>query len=186
MDDNSIVELYLRRDEDAVKQTAEKYGNRLRALAYGIVDDRQTAEECENDTYMQAWNTIPPHEPRIYLYAFLARITRHVSLNRCRDRDRLKRKAFICELSDEMEQCIPAVDDTARCIDDIMLSKAINSFLGALDEEKRNIFVRRYWYCDSIEQLAELFSTSKHNVSVRLFRIRERLRKYLVKKGVYL
>ena len=95
MDDRSIVALYLRRDETAIRQTAEKYGRRLRALAYGIVNDLQTAEECENDTYMEAWNTIPPHEPSDHFYAFLARITRHISLNRCRDRDRLKRGAFI-------------------------------------------------------------------------------------------
>ena len=106
MDDNRIVELYFLRDETAILQTSEKYGNRLRSLAYGIVNDRQTAEECENDTYMEAWNLIPPHEPRSYLYAFLARITRHISLNFCRDRSRLKRSAFICELSAEMEQCI--------------------------------------------------------------------------------
>ena len=103
MDDRGIVALYLRRDETAIWQTAEKYGHRLRALAYGIVNDLQTAEECENDTYMEAWHTIPPHEPSDYFYAFLARITRHISLNRCRDRDRLKRSAFISELSAEME-----------------------------------------------------------------------------------
>ena len=106
MDDSRIVELYLLRDETAIKQTTEKYGSRLRSLAYGIVNDSQTAEECENDTYMEAWNTIPPHEPRSYLYAFLARITRHISLNYCRDRSRLKRSAFICELSVEIEQCM--------------------------------------------------------------------------------
>lgn len=111
MDDRGIVALYLRRDETAIRQTAEKYGSRLRTLAYRIVNDLQTAEECENDTYMEAWNTIPPHEPSDYFYAFLARITRHISLNRCRDRDRLKRSAFICELSAEMEQCIPAPDN---------------------------------------------------------------------------
>lgn len=105
LDDNRIVELYLLRDETAIKQTTEKYGSRLRSLACGIVNDQQTAEECENDTYMEAWNTIPPHEPRSYLYAFLARITRHISLNCCRDRNRLKRSAFICELSAELEQC---------------------------------------------------------------------------------
>ena len=101
MDDRSIVALYLRRDETAIRQTAEKYGSRLRALAYGIVNDLQTAEECENDTYMEAWHTIPPHEPSDHFYAFLARITRHISLNCCRDRSRLKRSAFICELSVE-------------------------------------------------------------------------------------
>lgn len=90
VDDNGIVALYLLRDEAAIRQTAEKYGGRLRALAYGIVRDPQTAEECENDAYLEAWRSIPPHEPRDYLYAFLARITRHISLNRCRDRGRLK------------------------------------------------------------------------------------------------
>ena len=103
MDDRSIVALYLRRDETAIRQTAEKYGSRLRTLAYGIVNDLQTAEECENDTYMEAWRTIPPHEPGDHFYAFLARITRHISLNCCRDRSRLKRSAFICELSAEMD-----------------------------------------------------------------------------------
>lgn len=136
LDDNRIVELYLLRDETAIKQTTEKYGSRLRSLAYGIVKDQQTAEECENDTYMKAWNTIPPHEPRSYLYAFLARITRHISLNCCRDRSRLKRNAFICELSAEMEQCIPAPDDVECRIDDMALSDAINGFLSKLDEEK--------------------------------------------------
>ena len=93
MDDRSIVALYLRRDETAVRQPAEKYGSRLRTLAYGIVNDLQTAEECENDTYMEAWRTIPPHEPSDHIYAFLARLTRHISLTCCRDRSRQKRSA---------------------------------------------------------------------------------------------
>ena len=112
MDDSRIVELYLSRDETAVAHTAEKFGSRLRALSYGIVRDHQTAEECENDTYLEAWNSIPPHEPRSYLYSFLLRITRHLSLNCCRNRSRLKRRAFLCELNTELEQCIPAPDDS--------------------------------------------------------------------------
>lgn len=86
MDDTRIVDLYLQRNESAIRESAEKYGARLRFLADGIVCDRQTAEECENDTYLNAWNAIPPHEPRQYLYAFLARITRHLALNACRSR----------------------------------------------------------------------------------------------------
>lgn len=151
MDDNKIVGLYLLRDETAIKQTSDKFGNRLRSLAYGIVNDRQTAEECENDTYMEAWSIIPPHEPRSYLYAFLARITRNISLNCCRERSRLKRSAFICELSTEMEECIPAPDDVECRIDDMAFGEAINGFLSTLGEEKRNIFIRRYWYMDSID-----------------------------------
>lgn len=186
MDDNKIVELYLLRDETAIRQTAEKYGSRLRALAYGIVNDRQTAEECENDTYMEAWNTIPPHEPRSYLYAFLARITRHKSLNCCRDRSRLKRSALICELSTEMEQCIPAPDDMACRVDDLALRKAINGFLGKLDEEKRNIFIRRYWYLDSVADISKRFALSESKVKTTLFRCRNQLREHLKKEGCML
>ncbi len=183
MEDNRIVELYLLRDEAAIRQTAEKFGSRLRSLAYGIVHDRQTAEECENDTYLEAWNAIPPHEPRSYLYAFLARITRHLSLNCCRDRSRLKRSAFLCELSAEMEQCIPAPDDVERRIDDMALSRAINGFLSKLDEEKRTIFLRRYWYLDSIVDISRRFGLSKSKVKTTLFRCRGQLREYLKKEG---
>lgn len=183
LDDNRIVELYLLRDETAIKQTTEKYGSRLRSLAYGIVNDQQTAEECENDTYVEAWNTIPPHEPRSYLYAFLARITRHISLNCCRDRSRLKRSAFICELSAEMEQCIPAPDDAECRIDDMALSETLNKFLSTLDAEKRNIFVRRYWYLDSIADISKRFALSESKVKTTLYRCRSRLREHLEKEG---
>jgi len=183
LDDNRIVALYLLRDETAISLTAEKYGGRLCALAYGIVNDRQTAEECENDTYMEAWRIIPPHEPRSYLYAFLARITRHISLNCCRDRGRLKRSAFICELSAEMEQCIPAPDDTACRIDDMALGEAINGFLGKLGEEKRNVFIRRYWYLDSIADISERYALSESKIKTMLFRCRNQLREQLEKEG---
>lgn len=183
MDDDKIVELYLRRDETAIRQTAEKFGSRLRALAYGIVGDLQTAEECENDTYMEAWNLIPPHEPESYLYAFLARITRHISLNRCRERSRLKRSALLCGLSTEMEQCIPAPDDVTCRIDDIALREAINGFLSTLGEEKRNVFLRRYWYLDSIAAISKRFAMSEGKVKTMLFRSRRRLRDYLEKEG---
>lgn len=183
MDDDRIVTLYLLRDEVAVKQTAEKYGGRLRSLAYGIVNDRQTAEECENDTYMEVWNTIPPHEPRSYLYAFLARITRHISLNCCRDRTRLKRSAFICELSAELEQCIPAPDDIACRMEDMALGEILNQFLGTLSDEKRNIFIRRYWYMDSISAISKCFGLSESKIKTTLFRCRNQLREQLEKEG---
>ncbi len=186
LDDNRIIELYLLRDETAIEQTTEKYGTRLRSLAYGIVNDPQTAEECENDTYMEAWNTIPPHEPRSYFYAFLARIIRHISLNCCRNRSRLKRKAFICELSTEMEQCIPAPDDFQCRIDDMALRNAINGFLSKLNEEKRNIFVRRYWYLDSVADISKRFALSESKVKTTLCRCRCQLREHLEKEGYIL
>ena len=183
MEDGRIVELYLQRDETAIEQTSAKYGIRLRGLAYGIVRDRQAAEECENDTYLQAWNSIPPHEPKDYFYAFLARIARHISLNFCRDRSRLKRSAFLCELTAEMEECIPAPDDAQCRLDDIVFGEAINGFLRTLSEETRNLFVRRYWYLDSVSDLAKRFSLSESNVKTMLFRCRNRLREHLEKEG---
>lgn len=183
MDDGIIIKLFFERDETAIRHTSDKYGNRLRSLSHSIVKDKQTAEECENDTYMEAWNTIPPHEPRSYLYAFLARIIRHISLNCCRDRSRLKRSAFICELSAEMEQCIPAPDDVQCRIDDIAFASAINEFLSQMDGEKRNIFVRRYWYLDSIADISERFALSQSKIKTTLFRCRNGLREYLEKEG---
>ena len=186
LDDIQIVELFLQRDENAVKQASDRFGSRLRSLAYGIVQDLQTAEECENDTYMEAWNSIPPHEPRHYLYAFLARITRHLALNCCRDRSRLKRSAFICELSEEMEQCIPAPDDLECRIEDMVLSEAINVFLGKLDREKRNVFLRRYFYLDSIADIAKRYALTESKVTAMLFRCRKQLREHLIKEGYVL
>ena len=186
MDDRGIVALYLRRDETAVRQTAEKYGSRLRTLAYGIVNDLQTAEECENDTYMEAWRTIPPHEPSDHFYAFLARITRHISLNCCRDRERLKRSAHLCELSAEMEQCLPAPDDAACRLEENELREAINGFLAKLPEEQRNLFLRRYWYLDSISDIARRFACSESKVKTTLLRCRKRLREHLEEGGYIL
>lgn len=186
MDDAKIVELFLLRDEAALQHTSEKYGKRILGLAYGIVKDRETAEECENDTYLEAWNRIPPHEPKSYFYAFLARITRHISLDVCRSCNRLKRSAFVCELSDELEQCVPASDNCEAHMDTRALAEAINGFLGTLSPEKRKIFLRRYWSMDSIADISKRFSISESKVKVSLFRSRDALRQYLEKEGYIL
>ena len=183
MDDSTIVDLYLQRDEAAIQVTTEKYGHRLRSLAYGFVENLQTAEECENDTYLEAWKSIPPHEPRGYLYPFLARITRHIALDFCRSRTRLKRNAYLCELTTEMEQCIPAPDDNLCRLEEAELAAAINSFLATLGAEERNIFLRRYWFLDSIPSIAFRFGCSESKVKSRLYRSRNRLRVYLIKEG---
>ena len=109
MEDRDIVALYLRRDEGAIKCTAEKYGSRLRALALGITGDRQSAEECENDAYLAAWSSIPPKRPEDHFFPFLARIVRDQALNLCRGRTAQKRSARVEELSRELEQCLPFV-----------------------------------------------------------------------------
>ena len=183
MDDGKIVDLYLERDETAISLTAEKYSSKLRRIAYNITESLQAAEECENDTYLKAWNSIPPHEPRDYLFAFLARITRHIALDFCKERSRLKRSAFICELSEELEQCISSPDDTQCCVETTVLSDVINGFLATLSEEKRNIFVRRYWYMDSVPAIARLYGISQSKVKSILFRTRNQLREHLIKEG---
>jgi len=183
MEDLLIVQLYLQRNEAALAHTAEKYGSRLRNLAYTITEDRLSAEECENDTYLQAWNSIPPHEPVNYLYAFLARITRHISLNICRERSALKRSGHILSLTDELSQCLPAVNDVHRQLEEKALLETIHAFLAGQKEEKRNIFLRRYWFLDSVEQISQRFSISQSKVKTSLHRSRAELRKFLEKEG---
>lgn len=183
MEDRGIVELYLQRDSRAIEKTQEKYGGRLRELSFNITFDAGAAEECENDTYLAAWNSIPPHEPVSYLYAFLARITRHLSLNVCRDRRRLKRGGYVVRLSRELEECIPSPDNAQCRLDEEELKAAINGFLATLSEEKRNIFLRRYWYLDSVTSIAERYGIGESKVKMTLQRARGKLRDYLIKEG---
>ena len=183
MEDDKIVQLYLNRDEGAIQFSSEKYGSRLRTLSLGITSDLQTSEECENDTYLQAWNLIPPNEPRTFLYAFLARIARHISIDRCRERASLKRDGYIVELSEEMEMCLPATEDVESRIAEEELGKAISNYLHTISQEKRVIFVRRYFYLDSIAEISKRCAITESKVKSSLFRTRNDLREYLIKEG---
>ena len=183
MEDSLIVDLYLQRSEDAITRTAARYGTRLRNISINIVGDDQTAEECENDTYLQAWNTIPPNEPRNYLFAFLARIIRHISIDCCRYRERLCRAGFVQELSNELQCCIPGSEDVESRMDAIALGECISAFLRRQPEQMRNVFIRRYWYLDSIEEICRRYSISQSKAKSMLFRCRNNLRKHLVKEG---
>ena len=179
MDDSRIVDLFLERNEDAVSECAAKYGFRLKNLSLGIVGNDETAEECENDTYMQAWSSIPPNEPREHLFSYLACIIRRLSIDHCRREMRLKRNAELVSLSNELEECIPSADKVERCIDDKEFVAELNRFLTSLSEEKRALFIRRYFYTDSIEKLCGTFSMSASKVTSMLFRMRRSLRKSL-------
>ena len=183
MTDSEIVELYLARDEAALAHTSARYGAQLRGLAYGILDDMPSAEECENDTYLAAWNSIPPHEPRTWLFAYLARITRHLSLDRCRAGGRDKRSAHLEELTAELANCIPARESTEAQMDAKELAAAISAFLHTLPEEKRDVFLRRYWYFDSVAALAKRMGWSESRVKTTLHRLRNALRDHLQKEG---
>lgn len=184
MNDEEIVKLYLSRDENAIRQSKEKYGRRIFNISKNITADDFTAEEVENDTYFRAWENIPPKEPYTYLFAFLARIARNLSLTFCRERGRLKRSAHIVELSEEMEECLPAVGGVEEAAEGDMLIELINGFLFSKSEEKRNIFMRRYWFLDSVESIAERYGLSQSNVKTSLHRMREELREYLEKEGI--
>ena len=183
MEDSQIVDLFLARDEGAIGHTEARYGSRLRNIACGIVRDAGTAEECENDTYLQAWNSIPPNAPRNYLFAFLARIIRHISIDRCRYAQRLCRSACIQELSAELQTCVPGTDDIERRMEAIALGQVISAFLRTQPEQTRNVFIRRYWYIDSIAEISHRFSISQSKAKSMLLRCRNHLRKYLEKEG---
>lgn len=183
MDDNMIVDLFLKKDELAISATAEKYGVRLRTISHRITGDNSTSEECENDTYFEAWKCIPPNEPRTYLFAFLSKIIRNISINRCLERERLKRKAYIVELSEEIEQCIPSPNNVESHLDRAELERVISDFLHLQSKEKRIIFMHRYFYLDSISAIAKRFGYSESKIKTMLFRMRDDLRKYLIKEG---
>lgn len=185
MEDNRIVDLYLLRWEDAIAQTAAKYGCRLRRISLGIVQDLETAEECENDTYLQAWNRIPPSKPYGYLFPFLARMIRNISIDICRNRSALKRSGFMVELTAEMEQCIPASDDPAAEVDRKLLGEIISRYLRTLSPEKRVVFLRRYWYMESVSVIAKELGIGESKVKTMLFRCRKGLRSFLEKEGYY-
>ena len=186
MEDEKIVQLFFLRDETALKYTADKYGSRLRSLSFGITSDEQTAEECENDTYLEAWDRIPPNEPKTYFYAFLARIVRHISIDRCRERKSLKRDAHIVELTDELATCLPASDGVESKMDAKMLGESISRYLLTISDEKQVMFMRRYFYLDSITEISSRLSISESKVKTSLFRIRNSLRDYLIKEGYML
>lgn len=183
MEDSQIVDLYLQRSQDAIARTAEHYGAKLKGISMNIVKDLQTAEECENDTYLQAWNSIPPNEPRSYLFAFLARIIRHISIDCCRYRERLCRKGFVQELSDELLCCIPENQDVESRMDAIALGECISGFLRKQPALPRNVFIRRYWYLDSVEEICRRYDISQSKAKSILFRCRNNLRNHLRKEG---
>lgn len=179
MEDEEIVDLFLARDETALGKTSEKYGKRLRSIAFRICGDMTAAEECENDTYLKAWDSIPPHEPRSYLFSFLAKITRCTALDRVK-KDARERTS---ELTSELENTLPSPNDVEQRLDGKLLSEAISGFLRTQSAEKRNIFLRRYWFMDPISEISKRYSISEGKIKSVLFRTRNELYKYLTEEG---
>ena len=182
MEDMQIITLFLARNEDAIRHTDDTYGRRLYHLADGILRSGQDAEESVSDTYLKAWNTIPPRRPQ-HLFAYLAKICRNFSLDRLDWKNAAKRKAEVVSLTQEMELCIP---DTSRdsAAEGREITRALNAFLGTLTQENRRLFVRRYWYVDTVAEIAQRYNMSESKVKTRLHRIREKLRVYLMQEGI--
>ena len=183
MEDRKIVDLYFERSETAISETQKKYGKYCYSIAYNILSSSLDAEECENDTYLRAWEAIPPERPRL-LKSFLGRITRNLAFDRY-DRDHALKRGGSTELAlEELSECIPSSDDGRDVSDEIALSEAINRFLGALPKQTRIVFLRRYWYLYSISDIAKDLGLSESNVKVMLMRTRRKFKDHLEKEGI--
>lgn len=182
MEDAKIIALYWARNEDAIAQTDAEYGRKLYALANRLLQNHEDAEESVSDTYMKTWNSIPPGRPA-YFYAFLASICRHLSINKLDWKQAAKRKAEVISLTQEMELCIP---DTSRerILEGREIGRILNSFLEGLPKESRLIFLRRYWYADTIPEIAERYGISESKVKMQLSRTKAKLKRHLQQEGI--
>lgn len=183
MDDSQIVALFWNRDERAIKETALKYGQYCFSIANHILNNQQDAEECVNDTYQGAWTSIPPNKPEV-LATYLGKITRRLSLKILRNKDANKRGNGEVSLSlEELASCLPTVDNVMQNIEFNEVVAILNSFLAALPVNERRVFVRRYWYANSINEICKQYGFSKSKVESMLHRTRKKLKKTLEQEG---
>lgn len=182
MEDAKIIDLYFARSEEAICQTDAAYGKRLFSLADRILRNAQDSEESVSDTYLKTWETIPPKRPA-YFYAYLAKICRSFALGKLDWKTAAKRKADVVSLTDEMALCIPDQRKEAE-MSGKEIGRAMNGFLENLSQESRVIFLRRYWFCDSIAEIAERYGISESKVKMRLHRTRKQLADFLNKEGI--
>jgi len=182
MNDEKIIDLYWKRSEDAIMETDRAYGLKLHGLAERIVRCFEDAQECLNDTYWTTWKTVPPKRPQ-YFFAYLAKICRNFAFGKLDWKNAAKRNAEIVALSDELALCIP--DESAqRQSEGKEIGRVLNQFLLTLKQENRLIFLRRYWYCDTIEEISQRYGISEGKVKTCLHRTRGRLRTYLEEEGI--
>ena len=182
MNDSEIIDLFYMRSERAIMELAAKYGNVCSKVAKNILNNIRDAEECVNDAYLGAWNTIPPQNPNP-LRTYICRIVRNLSIKKYHANTSVKRNSFYDAALDELEECVPSSENVEAEISAKELTRQIDYFLNTLDAESRILFVRRYWYAYSIWELAEQFGLKSNTVSVRLSRIRDKLRDYLKGEG---
>ena len=182
MDDKQLVELFIRRDENALSETKDKYGTYCRYIADNILDDKLDSEECVQDTLTAAWNSIPPQKPKS-LKAYLARLTRNNALNRLKRQAAQKRGSNAKQQAlDELSDC--AVPDTPETeFDEKLLRELINRFVQSLSRKQRTVFIKRYWFLCTPEQISRECAMSVNSVNTMLSRVRRQLKEYLSKEG---
>ncbi len=185
MEDFEIIDLYNSRNERAIKETQDKYGRMLHSISYNILFNNMDSEEMVNDTYNKAWNAIPPESPT-YLGAYLARITRNLSINLWKSKRALKRYDGVELLLSELEDCIPSNESLEDILETKEITKAIDNWLGSLGKDDRVLFLKRYWYGESLNSLAKEAGTSANKLAGRIYRLRESLRKFLEKEGIFI
>lgn len=180
MEESRIIDLLFARNEQAIAALERNFGKPLHRLAMNILGDRRDADESVNDTYLAVWNTIPPQRPSP-LAAFVYRIGKHIALKRLRENTAEKRRGNFDLSMEELEGCIPGpcLEDTVSARE---LGQAIDRYLATLSPENRRIFLRRYWYGDSVKQIAAAFALTENAISLRLMRCREGLRAFLEKE----
>lgn len=183
VEDDKIINLFWTRDQTAIQETSTKYGSKLHRLAVNILRNHEDAEESVSDTYLSAWNTMPPQRPT-YFFAFLAKLCRFSAYGKLDWKTAQKRRAEVVELSAELETCIPDAAAQAA-FDGQELGELLNTFLGTLTEEKRLIFMRRYWFEDSIRDIAMRYRIGQSKVKTSLLRTRTDLRKFLEEEGIH-
>ena len=182
MTDSQIIELYWARSEEAITQTDAVYGKKLHTLADRIVRNFEDAQECVSDTYLKAWDTIPPQRPS-YFFAYLAKICRNFALGVLDWKSAAKRKGEVVTLTAEMEACIPDPAHERR-LEGEELGQVLNRFLESLPYESRVIFLRRYWYLDTVAEIADRYGMTQSKVKTQLYRTRAKLHAFLEKEGV--
>ena len=183
MEDSKIIELLYERSEQAIVELSKKYGDTCHKIAVNILKNDSDAEECVNDTYLGAWNTIPPQNPSSLL-AYICRIVRNLSIKRYHKNTAKKRNSYYDVALDELENCLPSTTNLQDEVNANELAELLDDFLDGLNKNDRVMFVRRYWFSDSISDIAAMFKMSNRAVTVRLSRTREKLRQYLTQKGV--
>ena len=183
MDDNEIIELYWARKEAAIEETSLKYGGLCTSIAQNILSNYEDSKECVNDTYFAVWNAIPDARPNIFS-AFIGRITRNLALKKYEYISASKRNPAAITSFEELGDCVSGIDSVESEAESKQVESMIDKFLWQQREEKRSVFIRRYWYFDSIESICQSTGFSKSKVKSLLYEMRQKLRAYLESEGI--